>query len=519
MSIPAPLRLPAFDTVAAKDLDAAVRGGTYDAVVLVGEPPLSAKAPSVLRDLVAAAETADAPLAARAHVTIVPAPGLACVRLVVASTGPLSSWELDVRAFAQAALSGVVRSLLAGAKKPLVVPFVPADARFAKGELAAALAALAAVWEPYELRAAGDRAPRIERLGFVGSVTEGDVAPLERARVVARDVCGTEPELMSPIGMARYTRGIFEGTAVKVEEVGDPARIEKEYPLVHAVARASLRVERHHPRIVRLSYEPEGPVTRTLLFAGKGLSYDTGGADLKTDGHMAGMSRDKGGAAAVAGLFRALAERKPKGVKVVGLLGCVRNSIGSDAYVTDEIVRARSGVRVRIGNTDAEGRLVLADLLAALREEAEGAVSPALFSIATLTGHAALAHGPYTALVPNGFAKDIVDALVDAGDAWGDPCERSTLRPEDYAFIVGRSPAEDVLSCNSAPSARTPRGHQFPAAFLDVVSGLRAVNAGGKKIPYVHLDIAGSALRDGGWQTGVPTGAPVLSLVHGLGLG
>ncbi|RYE93465.1 MAG: leucyl aminopeptidase family protein, partial [Myxococcales bacterium] len=141
------------------------------------------------------------------------------------------------------------------------------------------------------------------------------------------------------------------------------------------------------------------------------------------------------------------------------------------------------------------------------------------FSVATLTGHAAVAHGPYTAFVPNGRARsaDIVTALQLAGDSLGDPTERSTLRPEDYAFIAPKSAAEDVLSCNTLPSSRTPRGHQFPAAFLDVVSGLRAIDkrAG---LPFIHVDIAGSAVSGGGWAHGTPTGAPVIALAEGLRL-
>src|SRR5262249_4760350 len=155
-----------------------------------------------------------------------------------------------------------------------------------------------------------------------------------------------------------------EGGPIKIDILSDPKRIKKEYPLIGAVARASFGIARHEPRIIRLEYSPPGgKVQRTLLLAGKGVTYDTGGADLKVNGHMAGMSRDKGGAGAIAGLFELLAEAKPKGVRVVGLLGMVRNSIGPDAYVTDEIIPSRAGVRVRIGNTDAEGRLVLADLL------------------------------------------------------------------------------------------------------------------------------------------------------------
>ncbi len=83
-----------------------------------------------------------------------------------------------------------------------------------------------------------------------------------------------------------------------------------------------------------------------MVLVGKGVTYDTGGADLKTDGSMAGMSRDKGGAAAVAGVVRAAAALALPGVEVIGLLGLVRNSVGEESYVSDEIITSRAGVRV-----------------------------------------------------------------------------------------------------------------------------------------------------------------------------
>jgi leucyl aminopeptidase len=399
---------------------------------------------------------------------------------------------------------------------------VPTDGRYARALEVAVLGALGALWEPLEVRWNQARLPRLNALGIVGQGLDLErITTLERARVVARDICGTEPELMAPEGMARYCEQIFAGTPVRVEVLRDQTALQRDYPLIGAVARASDPVERHHPRVIRLTYEPTGPVNRTLFFAGKGLTYDTGGADLKVDGHMAGMSRDKGGAGAVAGLLQVCAERRPSGVRVVALIGAVRNSIGSNAFVTDEIITARSGLRVRIGNTDAEGRLVLADLLADLLGHASHAPSPALFSIATLTGHAAVAFGPYTGLVPNGVAEhttNLAAQIQKAGEAVGDPIERSRIRPEDYAFIAPRTAAEDTVSCNSLPSSRTPRGHQFPAAFLDLVSGLRAQEKAGGGKPFVHVDIAGSALAQGSWASGIPTGAPVLALAEALGL-
>src|SRR5690606_34337886 len=138
----------------------------------------------------------------------------------------------------------------------------------------------------------------------------------------------------------------------------------------------------------------------------------------------------------------------------------VRNSIGADAFVADEIITAHCGKRVRIGNTDAEGRLLLADLLSHLRVGAlqHNYPKPQIFSVATLTGHAALAKGPYTALVPNGPAKltQLAEELYQAGERIGDMAEISWLRREDFHVIRPRTSADDVLSSNNGPSATTP---------------------------------------------------------------
>ena len=157
-----------------------------------------------------------------------------------------------------------------------------------------------------------------------------------------------------------------------MEVIADRQTIDEQYPLLSTVARASYAVERHHPRVVKMAYEPQGEVERTLIFVGKGLVYDTGGADLKVGGFMAGMSRDKGGAASVVGFMEAVAKYQPKGVKVIAYLAVVRNSIGSDCFVPDEIIAGREGVRVRIGNTDAEGRLAMGDLLSEAKDLALG---------------------------------------------------------------------------------------------------------------------------------------------------
>ncbi|MCS6899668.1 MAG: hypothetical protein RMJ98_08520 [Myxococcales bacterium] len=520
MMFPPSVALPPL--VAYPSLDRALTGGNHDALLFLGSAPLSQRTSfEPLKQVVARLEGIDAALAGQRATTICAhALGLPGERLILSLLDDWTPWEQDPRLVAAAAMAAVHRAIQAGARNPLLLLAPPPDPRFTRATDVAVLGALAALWEPFELRLLGSRPLRLAGLGVVAEHIDLDrLQAVELGRIVARDLCGTEPEIMAPEPFARYCEGRFTNGPVQVTVERDQGEIGRKYPLLAAVSRASLPVERHHPRVIRLEYTPEGPTERTLFFAGKGLTYDTGGADLKVDGCMAGMSRDKGGAAAVAGLLEVCAQRKPRGVRVVALLGVVRNSIGSNGFVTDEIIRARSGVRVRIGNTDAEGRLVLADLLAALREEAEHAPSPTLFSVATLTGHAAITYGPCTALVPNGraLASGIVDHLRRAADALGDPLEVSRLRPEDYAFIAGKSPAEDVISCNSLPSSRTPRGHQFPGAFLDVVSGLRAYEKRGG-LPFVHVDIAGSAVAGGGWATGTPTGAPVVSFAEALGL-
>lgn len=444
-------------------------------------------------------------------------------RLIISFTGSLDKHVDDVRKFAEAGSRGLTRAVQAGSKKPL---FLVSDKvikdKYIYSFESAILGALSGIWQPLEAREFNPNLSPLKKLTIVSeSNKKAESASLDFCRAVeigkffSRDITGTEPERMSPEKMAEICQEEFKGTSVKVSVDSDFKQIDKQYPLIGAVARASQHVSRHQPRIIRLEYTPPGVIEETLYFVGKGLTYDTGGADLKVGGHMAGMSRDKGGAGAVAGLLRAAAELKPKNTKIIGLIGAVRNSIGSDSFVTDEIITSRAGVRVRIGNTDAEGRLVLVELLAKAKEEALAAKNPILFTIATLTGHSYRAYGSYPIAIENGVAAKmkLVRVMEKNGDLWGEPFEHSMVRREDYAFIAPRSAAEDVVSCNSEPSTMTSRGHQFPMAFLDVTSGLDKHDLGSEnELPYIHIDIGGSAVENGDWQFGRPTGNPILNL-------
>jgi leucyl aminopeptidase len=383
----------------------------------------------------------------------------------------------------------------------------------------ACLGALQGLWKPLEAR---EHNPDIEKVGAI-SVYAPDhdktvfekLNAIEAGRRLARDLCGTEAERMTPQAFAALVKKRCVMTGIEIAIEDKITKLQREYPLLMAVARASIPVPRHRPCVLRLSWRGGDTTDPHLFLAGKGVTYDTGGADLKTGGHMAGMSRDKGGGAGVAGIVLAAALMKAK-INITAEIGLVRNSIGAECFVTDEIITGHGGKRVRIGNTDAEGRLVLADCLSHLREKAIDTANPYLFTVATLTGHAVIAVGPYTALLDNGPAhsKQVADRISNRGAQWGEPMEISTLRREDISFVDAKTPAADLLSCNSAPSSRTPRGHQFPAAFLLRASGLEEHGTrSAKPLPYTHVDIAGSAVTDTDWAFGTPTGSPVVSFI------
>ncbi|XP_047475065.1 putative aminopeptidase W07G4.4 isoform X1 [Penaeus chinensis] len=435
-------------------------------------------------------------------------------RLIFAPTGPLNRDYDDVRRFADAAASGIKRAIKVGVKRPLLIR--APDQSFKHADLVTLLGALHALYVPLEIREdVPEKITKIQSLGFLGSDKIVQLAlALESGRSVARDVGGSDPERMAPPRVEEYVRKVFEGTKVKVDVVSDDAKLVKEYPLFSAVNRCAKGVPRHQGRIIYLTYEGAGPIEQTLMLVGKGVTYDTGGADIKAGGVMAGMHRDKCGSAAVAGFMQILAKLQPANIKVIGTMAMVRNSVGSECYVADEIITSRAGVRVRVGNTDAEGRMAMADVLCHMKEMAVNEVNPYLMTIATLTGHCVLAYGEaYTAIIDNGSARlaGLSQKLQASGEEVADPFEISSMRREDFDFHCGKSEYEDVLQCNNAPSSRTPRGHQTPSAFLVMSSGLdKHGKESSKPLKYSHLDIAGSS----GPFPGIPTGAPILAMAH-----
>jgi len=509
--------MAALSTLPSLLLSSDIKDSQYDAVIIVGDKPEAlASNLSALQSTLKAQFEIDAS-ASTSEVSVIHSPDLPSKRLIFAPTGPLNRDYDDVRRFQDAADRAIKRALSTGCKAPLLVT-VKND-KYPLAQRVTLLGALQTLYTPIEVREAkADKVKKVNKLGvfFEGSTDKElkIITALETGRTVYRDIGGSDPERMAAPRVAEYVQNIFKDTCIKVEVISDCDKLNTEYPLLGAVNRACRNVPRHAARLIFLEYVGEGTIDTTLMLVGKGITYDTGGADLKVNGHMAGMHRDKCGAACVAGFFQMLSVYKPKGLKVVGSMSMVRNSIGSECYVSDEIITSRAGVRCRIGNTDAEGRMVMADLLCYMKEKSASETNPFLFTIATLTGHVIRAFGPeYTGIMENGPARaaGVAKKIQEAGDLSGDPFEISTIRREDFVAHSGKSEYEDVLQAGGQPSAMTNRGHQAPSAFLIMASGLdKHGSDSDKPIRYSHVDIAGSS----GPFPGMPTGAPIVALAH-----
>ncbi|CAO3590974.1 unnamed protein product [Absidia cylindrospora] len=474
-------------------------------------------------------------------------------RILIAPIGTLHTDVDDARRFKDASFEAGKRALEAGFSKPLVC-FADAPANgnslnwtydgdqedFQHYLEVTMLGFLEGCYEPIDVRdyhaKTNKTLKNFTHLGFAAADLQQDssllirkVQAIEEGRRVSKDIGSPDPEQMSPIQIVKYLESIFKNDKnVKMTVIDDVDIIAKEYPLAHAVSRASLVVPRHHPRFVHFEYKStdQASVKENLYFVGKGVTYDTGGADIKCSGHMRGMSRDKCGAAAVAGFFKTIELLQPKGINATGGLALVRNSIGPDAYVSDEIIVSRNGNRVLVGNTDAEGRMVMTDLLCQFKEkaiahaqgqEASSNKPSLLFTVATLTGHALRAYGGYGITLDNGFARKnkVSRRIHDAGHVLADPFEISTLRREDVDVVQPGRSSEDVVQANDKASTMTDRGHQYPAGFMLLASGLDKHGLRNDvPIGYTHLDIAGSAetMSAVGWSLTRVTGSPIAAL-------
>lgn len=275
-------------------------------------------------------------------------------------------------------------------------------------------------------------------------------------------------------------------------EIWDQARLEREEcGSLLAVAKGSQRP----PRLVILRYRGNQAPDPAIAFVGKGVTFDSGGLSLKPSDSMLSMKCDMAGAATVLGAMQAIAKLKLP-VHVVGLMGLVENMTGGAAMKLGDVLTARSGVTIEVHNTDAEGRLVLADVL----NVATGERPAKIVDLATLTGACMVALGRDVCGAMSND-KPWCDAVLDAAAVCG---ERLWQLPmfEEYAEHI----KSDVADIKNVGDGRWG-GAITAAKFLEEFVG---------GLPWVHLDIAGPAFceKPKPWQEGGATGAFVRTLVE-----
>lgn len=262
----------------------------------------------------------------------------------------------------------------------------------------------------------GDPAAPDVRLAVPEGVDAAELRRTLEAVTLARDLVNTPANDLGPAELAGAIRAVAEqhGAAVKVIEGEDLAR---GFPMVHAVGAAATPARA--PRLVDLTWgDPDAP---KVTLVGKGVVFDTGGLDIKPSSNMLLMKKDMGGAAnALALAAMAMGAKLP--VRLRLLVPTVENAIASAAFRPGDVLRSRNGLTVEIGNTDAEGRLILADALTLAGEEDPDL----LIDFATLTGAARVALGPD---LPAVFTADdsLAADLARHGEATADPSWRLPL--------------------------------------------------------------------------------------------
>ncbi|MDB5448474.1 MAG: aminopeptidase [Phenylobacterium sp.] len=336
---------------------------------------------------------------------------------------------------------------------------VQAPEGLAPGQVALAFALGSYRFDRYK-KNGGERA----RLVADGADVE-EVRQVAHACALARDMINTPANDMGPRQIETIAREIAEQYGAQITVVQGEGLLEANYPAVHAVGRAA--VAERAPRMIEIAWGEEGLPLVALV--GKGVVFDTGGLDIKPSSGMRLMKKDMGGAAHALALGRMImAARLP--VRLALLVPVVENAISGDAMRPGDVIASRKGLSIEIGNTDAEGRLILADALTRAAE-----LEPALtIDLATLTGAARAALGPQ---LPPFFTDDeaLAEAIARHAQAAADPLWRLPLW-KGYLEALDT----EIADIKNDPDAWAQAGAVTAALFLQ-----RFAPAG----PWAHLDV------------------------------
>jgi leucyl aminopeptidase len=282
------------------------------------------------------------------------------------------------------------------------------------------LAAIGLKLGSYQFTRYGKKPGKALRIALPGGADSAHVERVCDAVFMTRDLINTPTNDMGPDALERAVRLLAAKHQAEVSVIKGDALLECNFPMIHAVGRASAEP----PRLIDMLWGASDAPKVTLV--GKGVCFDTGGLDIKPSSGMLLMKKDMGGAANVLGLASMIMAAGLK-VRLRVLIPAVENAISGNSFRPGDVLESRKGITVEIGNTDAEGRLVLADALALADEE----MPQLLVDMATLTGAARVALGPD---LPPFYTQDdrLAAELADAALAGADPLWRMPLwKPYD----------------------------------------------------------------------------------------
>jgi len=330
-----------------------------------------------------------------------------------------------------------------------------------------------------------------EQKGFTklkAAIRKGTI--LAKASMLARDMVNQPSNFMTPTDMAEKAREVAEKWSLGIEVLERDQMKELGMGGLLGVAQGS----QQPPKFIILTYKGDQNSKKTLGIVGKGLTFDSGGISIKPSAKMDEMKGDMAGGASVIATMQAIGELKPK-INVTGLIPATENLPSGTAYKPGDILKAMNGKTIEVLNTDAEGRLILADALSYANKQG---LSP-IIDIATLTGACQVALGD---ICTGAFGNNqrIIDKLIQAGEVAG---ERMWQMPmyDDYSDLI-KSNIADIKNTGGRGG-----GAITAAKFLAEFVG---------KTPWVHLDIAGTFLfeKDREYFPGGATGIPVRTLVN-----
>jgi len=306
-----------------------------------------------------------------------------------------------------------------------------------------------------------------------------DAVNLSNSVNMVRDFVNTTPEDFYPKVMAKKAKKIAIENDLEIKIFGEKYLQSNNMGAMLAVGRAS----RHGSRLIHLTYKPQGEIKKKIVLIGKGLTYDSGGLSLKPADFMVTMKADKSGGSAVLGIMNAVAKMKLP-FEVHGIVGAVENMIGGDAYKPDDVLVAKNGKTIEVRNTDAEGRLVLADCLCYAQDEIED--FDYMIDYATLTGACVVGVGHYTTGIMGNnlnLNNQLQQSAVNSGEL------ATVLHFNKYLKKTIKSKIADI--CNIS---NTRYGGAISAGmFLDEF--VKEEN----KQKWVHCDIAGPAFVEEVW--------------------